>query len=957
MKGDFSRGSYNEQKHYSGVLMQQGRVQTDADWNEQEAIQRRRTQVEARDVIGRTGAPRDNAGFAIALAGHKLTIGAGRYYVAGMLCENEINGLAYEAQPDYPGAADWEGALARAGVTLALVYLDVWERHITPLDDPLLREVALGGPDTATRVKTVWQVKVLPVAVEDAAPRLKELQAQHARADEQLAELITAGASPAKIAAIQSEIARIDALIGSLSGPPGCDGWYKAWDDLVAEPDRRMNARTQIPTAVSGPCVVPPTAGYRRLENQLYRVEVQRAGALSSATFKWSRDNGCVATSIEKIGGKDVTVHDLGPDEVLGFAAGQWVEISDDRLELDGRPGQLLQIDSVSASLRRITFAIAPTPLSGGADGIDPSLHPKLRRWDQNGATATIDGVAMTAAWLSLEDGVEVRFEVGSYRTGDYWLIPARTATGEIEWPPFAVPNSSPEPQRRRGIHHHFCRLALLEFDPATRSWGVIQDCRQLFPPLTGLTSLFYVSGDGQEAMPGEKLPKPLQVGVANGQWPVVGKSVRFETTTGQLDGTGLSVTVVTNARGVAECNWTLDGSTRSQQVEASLVGAPNPPVRFNANLSIASQVSYTPTEACSDIADVHTVQEALDRICQTRERDPGIRIRGIRTAAGPLENDSDVVVDDFIKGILIEFDGQVDEESMGRKPPTDPRALWRSATCYATLDLPYPITGSEREQLRTDMVLGFQPLVLAAELEPLGEGMLWAPAKSVGAWLGSVFFKLISGLSVDNRALVCLTLKGNFIWAREDPRLYLDGEVFGTRARGGLTAIDLRRGSGDGRKGGDFEMWFWLVARQVDRPIVLIPAVNPTFNPAILNAVNLAVDPGAIRGSLPEGFSLAAPRRFDPEEAVRAVRATPRAARKLVALTTPQFAKVARAVVSSLEAAGMSVQLLTRKDVVRGATTLLAAPGGLDLVIGDAAMHEQLSEALPGSFGESVSL
>ena len=55
MKGDFSRVSYYQKKHYSGVLMQQGRVQTDADWNEQEAIQRRRTQVEARDVIGRTG--------------------------------------------------------------------------------------------------------------------------------------------------------------------------------------------------------------------------------------------------------------------------------------------------------------------------------------------------------------------------------------------------------------------------------------------------------------------------------------------------------------------------------------------------------------------------------------------------------------------------------------------------------------------------------------------------------------------------------------------------------------------------------------------------------------------------------------------------------------------------------------------------------------------------------------
>ena len=61
MKGDISRETFDVAKHYSGVRMQQGRVQTDADWNEQEALQRRRTQIEARDVIGRCGAPEDNA--------------------------------------------------------------------------------------------------------------------------------------------------------------------------------------------------------------------------------------------------------------------------------------------------------------------------------------------------------------------------------------------------------------------------------------------------------------------------------------------------------------------------------------------------------------------------------------------------------------------------------------------------------------------------------------------------------------------------------------------------------------------------------------------------------------------------------------------------------------------------------------------------------------------------------
>ena len=45
MKGDFTRDLFDPTKHYSGVLMQQGRVQLDADWNEQDSIQRNRTDL------------------------------------------------------------------------------------------------------------------------------------------------------------------------------------------------------------------------------------------------------------------------------------------------------------------------------------------------------------------------------------------------------------------------------------------------------------------------------------------------------------------------------------------------------------------------------------------------------------------------------------------------------------------------------------------------------------------------------------------------------------------------------------------------------------------------------------------------------------------------------------------------------------------------------------------------
>jgi len=64
MKGDFSRISFKEQKHYSEVLLQQGRVQLDADWNEAAAVEASRDVRALQDVVGRCGSP--NAGFQIA---------------------------------------------------------------------------------------------------------------------------------------------------------------------------------------------------------------------------------------------------------------------------------------------------------------------------------------------------------------------------------------------------------------------------------------------------------------------------------------------------------------------------------------------------------------------------------------------------------------------------------------------------------------------------------------------------------------------------------------------------------------------------------------------------------------------------------------------------------------------------------------------------------------------------
>ena len=58
MKGDFSRDTFDPTKGFSRVLMQQGRVQLDADWNEQAAILLHYLRTLAADLIGPCAGPK-----------------------------------------------------------------------------------------------------------------------------------------------------------------------------------------------------------------------------------------------------------------------------------------------------------------------------------------------------------------------------------------------------------------------------------------------------------------------------------------------------------------------------------------------------------------------------------------------------------------------------------------------------------------------------------------------------------------------------------------------------------------------------------------------------------------------------------------------------------------------------------------------------------------------------------
>jgi hypothetical protein len=507
MKGDYSRDTFDPLKNFTRVLTQQGRVTLDSDLNEQASILLHYLQTLAADLIGPHGGPAANVGFEIEILApnsneiEDLQIGAGRYYVDGILCENipppapPVDVPAPSRQTSYEHASHQRtaaqgrasslnrGMMDETMVPLAqapdfvtfftqpdypldenvyafptdpfLVYLDVWERHITALEDPVIQEVALGGPDTSARAKIVWQVRVFTIPDD---------------------------IDPANLACANFDQDALD------------------WLRRLLEPGERalLKARTAEPKDINAtdPCTLAPDARYRGEENQLYRVEIHRGGTVGETddgpSFKWSRDNGSNVFPILTLVGEIVTLGNTGRDDLSSLDVGDWVEIVDDDGALLGEVQSLYQVVAIPDPLS-MQVTLSPPP-QGGITNTDK--HPLLRRWDQqteigpqtealqrasDGAALVLEGSAKTA-WRELEDGIQIQFQPGAtYRQGDYWLIPARTATGDVEWP---KTDGEPDALPPRGVMHHYAPLAVVFLDQGVfklndlrRTWGYLAQC------------------------------------------------------------------------------------------------------------------------------------------------------------------------------------------------------------------------------------------------------------------------------------------------------------------------------------------------------------------------------------------------------------------------------------------------------------------------------------------------
>jgi len=463
MSGDYSRITFDPWQDDFGVLLQQGRPLSDAEWNALTLQLRRRIHAGTLDTIGAAVVPMQTPdAFKMTLIAGGLGIGRGRMYVDGLLAENHGGGATsweprledligtqvlsyaplagFDAQPYYPNPP----ALPTGGPHL--IYLDVWQREVTHLIRPELIEKAV-GVDSTTHLQTVWQVKLLNnvgTAVDCQTP---------------------------------------------LDQIPG-------WLPANAPSAGRLTTSTAVVPGEPDPCLIPPGGGYKGLENQLYRIEIHTGGGLGTATFKWSRENASVETRITHIPAlNQLTVESIGKDSVLRFSDGDWVEITDDWLELHNQPGELRRIkigNGVDDATRTI---ILDQPLTAGLFPTDamnrtqPGRHTRIKRWDQRGQVLDQNGNVLqdldlaasngeitvpagTGVSVLLEHGIVATFTLdpagGQFKPGDYWMFAARSTDATIEELDAAPP---------RGIHHHYAKLGYVTFPNAP------SDCRIFWPP------------------------------------------------------------------------------------------------------------------------------------------------------------------------------------------------------------------------------------------------------------------------------------------------------------------------------------------------------------------------------------------------------------------------------------------------------------------------------------------
>jgi hypothetical protein len=337
------------------------------------------------------------------------------------------------------------------------------------MDDDRIREKALGGPDTAGRTQVVWQVKQVKTDLKNDGKE-QNLPDCCEPCEDYYAPVCGSEQRECKRRYFRN------------LGLKVFEEKFKKKHSSNEQASVKLLATVSLDDNDTESKYIGP-------ENQLYRVEIHDPGTFGKATFKWSRDNGSHVTCVDPRGNKEKvnwkakkTKADTIELKVLDasvFAGDNWVELSDDLSELRRDScllGKLQNVDSKTNTLSLVhTDALEKYLLD------HRRLPIKVRLWDQIVSDKWGGAIGIENDQpIRLEDGLEVKFKCpdgAEFRTGDYWIIPARAATGGIEWEKgkFAPPI---------GIRYSYAPLAVL--DLTDKKNPELYDLRSKFVPFRG---------------------------------------------------------------------------------------------------------------------------------------------------------------------------------------------------------------------------------------------------------------------------------------------------------------------------------------------------------------------------------------------------------------------------------------------------------------------------------------
>jgi hypothetical protein len=471
---DISRHLFRPEHHYTGVRMQQSRPLLDSDVNEGELLDDEGQRVVAVEVIGPHGSADD--GFKIGPVDrdrYDFPIAAGSYWLGGLRHEiadlpgsltaagvpqtlrNQTDWLQADRDDATPALPEPTGPSPRQD----LVYLVGWEQSVSAVEDPEILELALGGPDTSSRIRRMHRVYVRTGT----------------------AESMDCGEA-------------FQALLGELTG-----------DDHTfdtASYELRSGARlTVVPTVVNNGNLCKPTVqqGYTGHEIQSIRVQ-----CIEADRFLWGLDNTAPLYRIAPVIGSDrVTVTFLTPpkDHAHHPTIGQVLEILPWGAELpNGEKVADHQIgpDVGGGVFARVVESYDPGTMKLVAAVDDPKKLVAMSRWlvlnsrmkpryfyarvwnpgDNGGGDRAGLKFRPNIPVPLVGTGLELSFSTLAI-PGDHWVLAVRPSTPTRVVPWDLLTGAAPHGPRR-----FYCPLATVLWG-AEALYANVESCRRSFRPLT----------------------------------------------------------------------------------------------------------------------------------------------------------------------------------------------------------------------------------------------------------------------------------------------------------------------------------------------------------------------------------------------------------------------------------------------------------------------------------------